>query len=176
MILGKLGEFDQSHDISNFDIKSWNFREQGWIIIEGLIGLGNGWILQNLDDLLKCFQATFGKKICNLEPQRLSEEPIYLEFFVREFKTKGKALNSLLRVLRNESIGKKVVQCFSAYLGNATTFLLLKDTKLLWAAINTNEVIPIHTTLFQCLKLVPPNYYKSKLVPLLHSLCDAIIT
>ena len=71
-----------------------------------------------------------------------------MEFFVREFKAKGKALNSLLRVLRIDSVGKKTVQCFGAFLGNATTFLLLKDTKLLWAAINTNEVIPIHTTLF----------------------------
>lgn len=82
MILGKNGEFYYSHDISNFDLKTWNFREQGWAIVEGLVGLGNNWVLQNLDDLLKCFSATFGKRICNLEPQRLNEEPDYLEFFV----------------------------------------------------------------------------------------------
>lgn len=54
-------------------------------------------------------------------------------------------------------------------------YLTYKDSKLLWSATSWQEVTLVHSKLFACLGKEPSIYYKSKLVNLLHTICDTII-
>lgn len=58
---------------------------------------------------------------------------------------------------------------------NADAFLLSKDLKILWNAMSWQEVALIHSKLFACHLKLQPQFYKSKLVILTHTLCEYIV-
>lgn len=39
-------------------------REAGWILIEGLLGLGESWTRQNIDQILTFMYSVMNKEIC----------------------------------------------------------------------------------------------------------------
>ena len=39
-------------------------REAGWILLEGLLGMGEAWTRQNIDAFLTVFYSVFSKDIC----------------------------------------------------------------------------------------------------------------
>ena len=68
-----------------------------------------------------------------------------------------------------------MVKKIGSFLGNATMYLTFKDTKLLWNATSWQDVTLVHSKLFACLAKVSSSFYKSKLVNLLHTICDTIV-
>ena len=39
-------------------------REAGWILVVGLMGLGEDWTRQNIDSILTLFYSVFNAEIC----------------------------------------------------------------------------------------------------------------
>lgn len=70
-------------------------REAGWILVEGLLGLGEAWTRQNIDAILTLFYSVFNADIC------LSQGFTKVAQILREFDLKIKALSALSFLIKN---------------------------------------------------------------------------
>lgn len=80
-----------------------------------------------------------------------------------------------MELLQHEHICRTSAKKLGSFLGNAVAYLTFKDTKLLWNATSWQDVTLVQSKLFACLTKISSSYYKSKLVNLLHTLCDTIV-
>mmetsp|Transcript_7475 Transcript_7475/g.11658 ORF Transcript_7475/g.11658 Transcript_7475/m.11658 type:complete len:240 (-) Transcript_7475:2056-2775(-) len=70
-------------------------REAGWILLEGLLGLGDAWVTQNQEILLALFYSMFNKEMCATSGfSKVSE-------IIREFDLKHRALKTLHYFITN---------------------------------------------------------------------------
>lgn len=69
-------------------------KEAGWILLEGLFGLGDKWVSSNFENILMLFNSIFNKFICETKGfTKVSQ-------ILREFDLKLRALNSLYKLIK----------------------------------------------------------------------------
>ena len=96
-------------------------KEAGWIILEGLFGLGEKWVSQNLESILMLFNSIFNKAICETKGFTKVAQ------ILREFDLKITALNSLYRLIKEHKglilENRDYLKTVSSMLGNCLEFL-----------------------------------------------------
>lgn len=101
MILGNFQTEDDEEDIvsvglNDFDIADSPRRESGWILLEGLLHLGNQWVGFKLTTIYKLWNSVFSKDMCEVDVERVKSKDIhYLEKILVEFKIKKQALSTI---------------------------------------------------------------------------------
>ena len=96
-------------------------KEAGWILLEGLFGLGDKWVSQNFESMLMLFNSIFNKSICETKGfTKVSQ-------ILREFDLKLRALSTLYRLIKDfkQSIleNRDYLKLVSSMLSNCLEFL-----------------------------------------------------
>lgn len=63
-------------DLNKIDLKESQRRAAGWIIISGLLGLGNQWVSSKLPFFIRLWTSVFSKEMCQVDAIRI-QEPSY---------------------------------------------------------------------------------------------------
>ena len=94
-------------------------RQAGWIIIQGLLGIGN-WISGHIPTLLKLWNATFDKNSCVL-----ADEKTPIDTLLQEFHVKREALASLRELIVNYKalLLPPIIKHLGAILSNCAEYL-----------------------------------------------------
>jgi hypothetical protein len=79
-------------DLATIDLKESQRRAAGWIIIDGLLYLGNQWVSSKLPLLLKLWNSAFCREMCVVDQDMLKQTPSYPEKILHEFKIKKAAI------------------------------------------------------------------------------------
>ena len=106
-------------------------RHAGWIVIQGLLGLGTSWISSNLSTLVKLWNMAFDKESC-MEMQNAGEDGKYnTEQLAQEFVVKAEALTALHEFMVNykELINPQVTKFISNALVNFSHYVFQNATK-----------------------------------------------
>ena len=94
MILGNFQIEDDEEDIisinlNDFDISDSPRREAGWILLEGLLHLGNQWVGSKVSTIYKLWNTVFCKEMWEIDINRIkNKETLYIEKIFTEFKIK----------------------------------------------------------------------------------------
>jgi hypothetical protein len=113
--------------------------------------------------------------MCQLDPERLANDAQYREIYVQEFRVKSRALKAMRSLLKYSLWPKKTMQQLSRALSNSLEFLLFSD-KSSQSLLQPQEVAEVKSHLFACYDLIPCQLYQSKLVKLLHNVCEHLVS
>ncbi len=100
-------------------------RHAGWMIIQGLLGLGNVWVSGQLSALVKLWNATFSKESCVTNPLLQDEKTDRLEQLAQDFVVKADALAALHEFVTGykELINAQVAKFVANSLVNCAQYL-----------------------------------------------------
>jgi len=72
--------------LDNLDITDCQRREAGWIMLEGLLHLGNQWASFKLTTIYKLWNSVFSKDMCSLNVEKVkARDKMYIEKILLEF-------------------------------------------------------------------------------------------
>jgi hypothetical protein len=106
-------------------------RHAGWIIIQGLLGLGSTWVAGITSTLLKLWNGTFDKDSCVTHPYLQEGQGNKLDPLAQDFVVKSEALAALHDFVVNykELIAGPVVKFVATFLSNCAHYLFHNATK-----------------------------------------------
>ena len=158
-------------------------REAGWILLEGLLGMGEAWTRQNIDAFLTVLYSAFSKDICvNSGFTKVSQ-------ILREFDLKIRALSTLCTLVKNyrhnlleEDRGH--LKFVSSLLCNALQFLFnnakepeAKELQQIFLKANPRQYKEAKLQLLECIQMIgQPSYFQSKMILILHLVCEQIVS
>lgn len=137
MIMGNFQTEDDEEDIvsfglDDFDISDSPRREAGWILLEGLLHLGNQWVGSKVTTLYKLWNSVFSKDMCEVNMAKITNKDSgYLEKILQEFKIKKQALSTIKCFLSRCYIllNSQLIKLISGFLTNAITFFISQEKK-----------------------------------------------
>ena len=185
MILGNFQTEDDEEDIisvnlSEFDITDSPRREAGWILLEGLLHLGNQWVGFKVTTIYKLWNSVFCKDMWEIDVDRIKSKDVnYLEKILIEFKIKKQALSSIKWFLNKCFIllNSQLIKLVSGFLINATTFFISQEKKEIATLFRTTfseDFMKVRSDLYECLSNLHPSLYSGKFVHILHSVAEDI--
>lgn len=186
MILGNFQTEDDEEDIisvglNDFDISDSPRREAGWILLEGLLHLGNQWVGSKVTTIYKLWNSVFSKDMCEIDVERIkNKDMLYIEKILIEFKIKKQALSTIKCFLNKCYIllNSQLIKLVAGFLVNATTFFISQEKKeiiKLFKTIFNEDFLKVRSDLYECLSNLHPSLYSGKFVHILHSVADDIV-
>ena len=106
-------------------------KHAGWMIIQGLLGLGSVWVSGNLSALVKLWNLTFSKESCVTSPYLQDERTDHLEQLSQDFVVKADALAALHEFVTSykELINAQVAKFVANALVNCAQYMFLSYGK-----------------------------------------------
>ena len=164
-------EMSEKMDLKNIDLVQDQRREAGWILLEGLLKLGNQWVQGNSQLIHKLFRSAFSPKMCTLDTAALKDKKI-VEVVLHEFKIKKRALACLnIFIECNKENRNSLKLIAQQYLANINSFMLPSQFIDVFTRFFPSDFIKAKTDLFDCFAKVPSEFYYKCFVGMLHPIC-----
>jgi len=106
-------------------------KHAGWLVIQGLLGLGNTWVNGNMSALIKLWNYTFSKELCITNPLLAESKTYNLELLAQDFIVKCESLRALHDFMLNykELLNPQVLKFVGNALVNCTVYMFTNNTK-----------------------------------------------